>query len=185
MELLAVVVATAVPVSIAVAVCFWSWRVQSDFFRALVASAGHARPESPLIRLGLGLDEVMLWTSDWRPAARALSQPIADHQLDLKRLRARHARLVAFAALPIVLLIALVTSSLASGMWFIPLAAGAVAWGFGWSAAGTAGFWYSRPEVVPADGLTWAAYLIPVAIVGGTLLLAALILVLAGAIRGG
>jgi hypothetical protein len=84
-ELLAVVVANAVPVSVALAVAFWEWRAQDDFFDALVTSSGHAPRATAPLHDGLGLDEIMVSTKDWQPAARALSQPITDQQLDEKR----------------------------------------------------------------------------------------------------
>jgi hypothetical protein len=184
MAVLSLLVATLVPMAVAIVVAIWNWSIQRTFFEALVASRGHAPREPAPFKIGLGLDEMMVSWRDGRPAQRVMSQPIDDAALELGRRRAVLAERVAYASVPAVVVIGLVMTALLSTFWVFPVVGGIGVCAFGLSDASGPGIWYSRPEVGPVSGLLWVYYLVPGAIVAGTLLIAGLLIAIVNEIRG-
>jgi hypothetical protein len=184
MALFGLVLATMIPVSVALVIAYWNWTVQRTFFESMVAARGHAPKATQPIRLGLGLDDMAVSWRDHEPMSRALNAPIDEAGLEAARQRARFARRVVLTSLPVVVAISFATVSVFATFWLVPVLGTLAAWALGWSAANQPGIWYSRPEFEPLGNSMWIYYLLPLAIVAGALLLAGLAIALGQALRG-
>lgn len=187
MPLFLTTVATAIAIVPAMLFGYWNVTVQRAFWTRYISLRGHVprSTKSPLpFRLGLGLDEEVVSWLDWEPANLVIGHEIDDPELEGLRQRARRAGWINFASLPFVVAFAIGVSLLLEVVWFIPAVAAFATWAITHAASDRSALRLSRPEMIEVDGLMWAYYVLPAAIVGGTLVLAGLLIAVVQAIRG-
>lgn len=186
MTLLALTVATAFPVGFALLVGYWNLTIQRAFWASYIAAHGRAprTTKSPFrFRIGLDLDDYVVSWLDWEPASRVLGQSLDDPVLEALRKRARRAGRIHLASLPLVLIAAFASAIAFGTIWLIPLAGGGAAWALGQGISENPGLRYSRPDIGEFDRSMWLYYLLPMAIVGGTLLTAGVLIAVVQMLR--
>jgi len=184
MDLLGLAVAAGVPLIGTVVVARTAGRRVERYFTALVGKRGTLRRQPPILKMGLGLDDVTYSTFDFGPGLVALVEPVDDPDLEpLRKNAAIHAGLYVlwfFAGLVLAAYLANlleVDPAIPTGVVFF-------AWFMSQYVVLRHALWASRPEIREIQEMGAQTSLVLAEVVVGALAFAGLVVFVVLQLRG-
>jgi hypothetical protein len=176
--------ATALPLAVTAAVARVSGDRIERFFTALVGTNGRLARQHPILRMGLGLDDMSYSSWDVLPGLAALGRPLDDPELDARRRTARTWAIAFGIQFFVGIALAIAVSAMLGVSPMIPTLAAFLGWGFSQYVVFRHALWASRPEIRDVQELQTRLYVVTGEVIVVLLLIVGAIVFVALQLRG-